>query len=367
MKGNKMSKVDSLFYLKKYFKYESFQEGQQEIIDDILQGHDVLGVLRTGSGKSLCYQLPAIMLPGSTIVVSPLISLMIDQVRQVKSYHYKEVVALHSFQNREERMSVLNQLHRYKLIYISPELLQQEIVLNKLKRMKISLFVIDEAHCISQWGYDFRPDYLRLKTIIETIGQPTILALTATATPEVQEDIMEKLAQKTMKQHIYPMDRRNISLLVHHLKREESKLDLLTYLISTYNQPIIIYFSSRKVAEQTASTLSERIGSRKVAYYHGGMNNEDRLKIQQQFMNDQLTVICCTSAFGMGINKNNIRIVIHYHLPIQLESYIQEIGRAGRDGENSISILLYEDGDEQIPLHIIENELPTKEIGRAHV
>src|SRR5690625_1379538 len=262
-----MGVADSLFYLKKYFNYDAFQEGQKEIIDDILKGYDVLGVLRTGSGKSLCYQLPAIMLPGSTIVVSPLISLMVDQVRQVKSFHYKEVVALHSFQNRNERMKALNQLHRYKLIYISPELLQQETVLNILKTMKINLFVIDEAHCISHWGYDFRPDYLRLANIIQSIGQPTILALTATAAPEVQQDIMEKLERKKMRKHIYPMDRENISLLIHHLRKDESKLDLLTHLLTTYKYPMIIYFSSRKIAEQVATNLSELINNRKVAYY----------------------------------------------------------------------------------------------------
>lgn len=348
-------------YLYHVFNHDNFQEGQKEIITDILNGNDVLGILRTGSGKSLCYQLPAIMLPGATVVVSPLISLMIDQVRQVKSYYYKEVVAIHSFQNMHERRKILSRLHFYKLIYVSPELLQQQEFLQKLKEIKVSLFVIDEAHCISQWGYDFRPDYLRLTNVINILGNPPILALTGTATPEVQKDIMENLELQYMKRHIYPMDRENISLLLHHVNgSEEDKLNILSSLVSTYQQPTIVYFSSRNLTEKIASVLSQRVPDRKIAYYHGGMENNDRLKIQQQFMNEQLDVICCTSAFGMGINKKNIRLVIHYHLPTQIESYIQEIGRAGRDGKESISILLYKEGDIHVPLQIIENELPNE-------
>src|SRR5690625_2441785 len=349
-------------YLHTYFHYNQFKEGQKEIILDILRGNDVLGVLRTGSGKSLCYQLPAKILPGTTIVVSPLISLMIDQVRQVKAYHYKEVVALHSFQNRYERNRILNQLNDYKLVYVSPELLQQKQVIQNLKNSEIRLFVIDEAHCISQWGYDFRPDYLRLAEIIQLLNTPPVLALTGTASPEVQNDIIEKLGKKQMKRYIYPMDRKNISLIVHQIKdSDKEKIDFLSSFISKSNQPTIIYFSSRKTSEYIASTLAEQNPQRNISYYHGGMDQEDRLKIQQQFINDQLDVICCTSAFGMGINKQNIRFVIHYHLPTELESYIQEIGRAGRDGKDSVSILLYRKNDEQIPLQIIENELPTEQ------
>ncbi len=348
-------------YLRKIFKHDNFQEGQKEIITDILKGNDVLGILRTGSGKSLCYQLPAIMLPGVTIVVSPLISLMIDQVRQVKSYYYKEVVAIHSFQNKEERRKILSRLSHYKLIYVSPELLQQEEFIRTLQKIEVSLVVIDEAHCISQWGYDFRPDFLRLTNVIKDLGNPPILALTGTATPEVQQDIIINLDRQAMKRHIYPMDRENISLLLYRVNgSEDDKLNYLSSLISTYQQPTIVYFSSRKLTEKIASILSQRIPDKKIDYYHGGMENNDRLKIQQQFMNEQLDVICCTSAFGMGINKKNIRLVIHYHLPTQIESYIQEIGRAGRDGKESLSILLYKEGDIHVPLQIIENELPTE-------
>src|SRR5690625_1136961 len=195
--------------LKNQFSHDQFNEGQREIIDDILAGIDVLGILPTGSGKSLCYQLPAKILPGITLVVSPLISLMIDQVRQVKAYYYKEVCALHSMQSYSEKMDTLQQLHRYKLIYISSELLQQRYVLERLQKMDVSLFVIDEAHCISQWGYDFRPDYLRLVNIIEQLQDPRVLALSGTVTPTIQEDIIRILKRPNMKKHIYPMERKN--------------------------------------------------------------------------------------------------------------------------------------------------------------
>jgi len=349
------------FYLQKYFGHDSFQEGQKEIIEDVLAGHDVLGILRTGSGKSLCYQLPAKMLSGTTIVISPLISLMVDQVRQVRAFHYKEAIAFHSFQNKPERAQAMNNMHRYKLVYVSPELLLQKGFIRKLKNIKISLIVIDEAHCISQWGYDFRPDYLRLSSVIDMANRPPVLALTGTATPEVQEDIKEKLNRPAMKEHIYPMDRENISLVIHEVDGEEAdKRNTLASVIDQYAKPTIVYFSSRQMTEDVASFLSERIKNRKIAHYHGGMDNMDRLKIQQQFMKGQLDVICCTSAFGMGINKNDIRLIVHYHMPAQMESFIQEIGRAGRDGKDSVSLLLYKKGDEHVPLHIIENELPTK-------
>ena len=347
--------------LKKYFNYDAFQEGQEEIIRDVLHGEDVLGILKTGSGKSLCYQLPALMLPGVTIVVSPLISLMIDQVREIKAFHMKQVTAIHSLQSWSERKKVMQHLGDYKLIFVSPELLQQSETLSQLKKISISLFVIDEAHCISQWGYDFRPDYLRLSNIIQQLGNPPILALTGTATPEIQQDIIEHLKRPKMKKHIYSMDRYNISLLVHKLSDEDEKKRILLKLLGTVQQPTIIYFSSRKSAEQISHFVRMNIPEREVAFYHGGMDTSDRIKIQQQFLNDQLDIICSTSAFGMGINKRNIRFIIHYHMPTQLESYIQEIGRAGRDGKDSVSVLLYKEGDELLPLLIVEKEVPNPE------
>ena len=346
--------------LKKYFNYDSFRIGQKEIIYDIMQGKDVLGILPTGSGKSICYQLPAMLLEGVTVVVSPLISLMIDQVKQLKAINYKSVVALNSFMNPMERKRVYHQLHTYKLIYISPELLQHESLLKLLDRTKISLFVIDEAHCISQWGHEFRPDYLKLDATIERLNNPTTLALSATATRHVQTDIINALRKPHISKQIYPMDRANIAFNVKEVQDDQEKISTITNLLKQYHVPVLIYFSSRRMAENISILLSERLPKKRAAFYHGGMEQMDRIAIQQQFMNDHLDIICCTSAFGMGINKNNIRLIIHYHFPLQIESFIQEIGRAGRDGRSSVGLLLMSPNDVHLPVQIIKNELPSE-------
>lgn len=344
-----------------YFHYSNFRTGQREIIKDVLDGKNVLGVLPTGSGKSICYQLPAILQEGVTIVVSPLISLMIDQEKELKAKGFKRVAALNSFIDYEQRQFIYQHLKEYKLIYISPELLQQDVLLNRLSRQKISLFVVDEAHCISQWGHEFRPDYLKLDGIIKQLNYPPVLALSATATPAVQEDIIHALNLNSVSKKIYPMDRDNLTFLIEKVSTEEEKLGwLIAYLGKKYG-PALIYFSSRMHTEKIASLLREKLPEQKVAFYHGGMDQFDRIMIQQQFMNEQLDIICCTSAFGMGINKHNIRSIIHYHLPTQMEAYIQEVGRAGRDGSPSVCTLLYSPSDSVIPRSIIQNELPTEE------
>lgn len=343
--------------LNQFFGYTSFRRGQREIIEDVIAGKNVLGVLPTGSGKSICYQLPAMLQDGITIVVSPLISLMMDQVKQLKAKQWKQVAAINSFVDRKEREQVLQTLHTYRLIYVSPELLQQEMLQNKLKTLKVSLFVIDEAHCISQWGHEFRPDYMRLQHIITYCNYPPTLALSATATPKVQADIIQSLGNSSFKKHVYPIDRSNIALCIQKVDDEHDKMTVLTAIFKKYHVPALIYFSSRQKAEEIAVLLAERI-SQRVAVYHGGMEQYDRISIQQQFMNDQIDVVCCTSAFGMGINKADIRLIIHYHLTTQLESYIQEIGRAGRDGKASVSVLLYCRKDIHLPKFIIRRELP---------
>nr|WP_085992004.1 ATP-dependent DNA helicase RecQ [Oceanobacillus senegalensis] len=344
--------------LQRYFHFSSFRKGQKEIIEDVLRGKDVLGILPTGSGKSICYQLPAILLEGLTIVVSPLISLMLDQVRQLKANHFKKVVALNSFMNPKERQFVYRNLHQYKLLFISPELLQHNEIMTLLEKQKVSLFVVDEAHCISQWGHEFRPDYLKLSTIIEKLGNPPTLALSATATPAVQEDIISSLKKPEMVKQIYPMDKPNIAFCVKKLEHDEEKNQIMIDLLSSYHVPTLIYFSSRKMAEKIMKLLSDKLEHLRIAFYHAGMEAMDRIAIQQQFMNGQLDVICCTSAFGMGIDKSNIRLIIHYHFPLQIESYIQEVGRAGRDGKSSVSLLLFSKQDISMPNNIIKNELP---------
>ena len=344
--------------LKFHFGHDDFRLGQKEIIESIMNGYDTLATLPTGSGKSICYQLPALLGEGITIVVSPLISLMVDQVKLLKAEGIKRVAALNSLMDPKQKSVVLNQLNQYKILYCSPEMLQQQHVTERLSLMKIDYLVIDEAHCISQWGHEFRPDFLRLKDVIRQLDHPTVLALSATATPAIQEDIMKQL-EIDMNKLIYPIDRPNITFSVSEIPSEE-KLAHLIDILEHKKVPTMIYFSSRKMSEFVCRSLQKEFPDREVAFYHGGMEQQDRLLIQQQFMHDQLDIICCTSAFGMGVNKANIRLVIHYHMPPTIESLIQEVGRAGRDGQPSVSIVLYSPGDEGLPFQLIQSELPSE-------
>ncbi|WP_153462760.1 RecQ family ATP-dependent DNA helicase [Sediminibacillus terrae] len=347
--------------LEKYFGHQSFREGQREIIEDVLQGKDVLGILPTGSGKSVCYQLPARLMSGAVLVISPLISLMMDQEKQLAASGYKDVIAFNSFLSVQKKQDAFRNLAAYKLIYASPEMLQRKGFVKKLSELRISLFVVDEAHCISQWGHEFRPDYLKLHHIIETLQHPPVLALSATATPEVQKDISFQLRKPAMARHIYPMDRENITFQVDELETPSEKIKRISNVLKAHPVPTMIYFSSRNWTEKAAAELSAALPDMNVAFYHGGMEQSDRILIQQQFMNDQLDVICCTSAFGMGIDKQNIRLVIHFHLPPQIESFIQEVGRAGRDGLSSVSLVLLSPNDDLLPRKLIQSELPGRE------
>ncbi len=346
-------------HLQQFFGYHSFREGQKEIIEDLLKGEDVLGILPTGTGKSMCYQLPSLLLEGTVIVVSPLISLMVDQVKQLKQQGYKRVTALNSFLDFQQKKEVMERLHSYKLIYCSPEMLQNPQVLSKLEeQVDVSLFVIDEAHCISQWGHEFRPDYLKLEHVLHRLGKPRVLALSATAPLVVQQDIMEQIGRPDMKKHIYAMDRENIAFAIEHVESMQEKLNRMKEVLAKGHVPAMIYFTSRQWTEKAAYELSHELKHLRVAFYHGGMEQTDRLLVQQQFMNNQLDIICCTSAFGMGVNKPDIRLIIHAHIPSQVESFLQEIGRAGRDGKQSVSLTLYAPGDGEIPKKLFESELP---------
>ncbi|WP_066060885.1 RecQ family ATP-dependent DNA helicase [Neobacillus soli] len=346
--------------LKKYFGYDSFKTGQKDVITSILAGRHTLAMLPTGTGKSLCYQLPGLLLKGQILIISPLLSLMQDQVEQFKKFGEKRVIALNSFLTVAERKKVLCNLSKYKFIFISPEMLSVHFILTNLQELNISLFVVDEAHCISQWGYDFRPDYSKLGGIRKQLGNPLTLALTATATRKVRDDIIRSLDLDKIVKIDSTIDRPNIGFYVEKLPDYRNKQYRVIELVTRLEQPGIIYFSSKKSAEQMASLLMDKQICRAMAY-HGGMDQNSRILIQQQFIHGQLDVICATSAFGMGINKENIRFIIHYHMPMQIESYLQEIGRAGRDGLPSIAILLYSPGDEQLPIQLAESELPSEQ------
>ncbi|BDZ30971.1 RecQ family ATP-dependent DNA helicase [Lactiplantibacillus brownii] len=339
--------------LKNKYGFDEFRPGQYQVISELLAGQDVLAVLPTGTGKSLIYQLVGTVVPGLVIVVSPLISLMQDQVARLNYQGEKQVAALTSQLDFGARQSVLRHLKQLKFLFISPEMLKQAPVLAAVEQVPLSLLVIDEAHCISTWGPDFRPDYLSLGALKQTLGNPLTLMLTATATAKVRQDILNQLQVPSAQQVIYSVNRPNIYLAVEAVANEAAKRQRLQQLVVTVKRPSIVYFSSKKQTELIADWLRATTALR-VAAYHAGLSAEDRFKIQQQFMAGDLDVICATSAFGMGINKADIRQVIHYHLPNNLADYVQEIGRAGRDGQPAIAVLLYAPGDEQLVRNLNE-------------
>ncbi|MBF2517598.1 RecQ family ATP-dependent DNA helicase [Listeria marthii] len=343
--------------LKNYLGFDEFRPGQKEVIETALTKRNCFAMLPTGTGKTICYQLAGHLMDGLVLIVSPLLSLMQDQMERMRAHGEKRVAALNSFLKREEKSRILANIHLYKFIFLSPEMLNNEAVKSLLLKQKISLFVIDEAHCISQWGHDFRPDYLMLGQFIKEANFPVSMVLTATATKKVRADILTQLQLTDCEQIIYSVNRPNISLQVEKFSNQQLKKERLYELVGKLQTPGIIYFSSKKLAESVARELSG-IAELRVAYYHGDMETEDRIVIQQQFVYGQLDIICATSAFGMGIDKANIRFVIHYHMPADLEAYLQEIGRAGRDGQNSIAILLYANGDEFIQMQLADQDIP---------
>lgn len=331
--------------LQSWFGYESFRTGQKETIATILANKNAVAVLPTGTGKSLIYQFCGYWRGGITLIVSPLLSLMDNQVMQMKVKGEKRVAALNSMLSREERQYVLAHLAEYRFLFVSPEQLQSERLLQGLKNNGIGLFVVDEAHCISQWGLDFRPDYLSLGRIREQLGNPLTLALTATASERVLQDIMRylHLAEVGTQVHRFDPNRPNIFYDIRPVEFRE-KEGVLLDLLQRYPLPGIIYFTSKAVAEDVNRLIAAHTPLRSDTY-HADRSNEDRNAIQHQFLAGELDVICATSAFGMGINKLDIRFVIHYHVPGSLEEYLQEAGRAGRDGQQSVATLFYDHAD----------------------
>lgn len=341
----------------RYFGYKTFRQGQKQVIESVLGGHDTLAMLPTGTGKTLCFQMPGLLLDGLVIIVSPLLALMQDQVEQMKARGEKRVAALNSFHGAQERELIIQSLRHLKFLYISPEMLQSGYILSKLREQNIALFVVDEAHCISQWGYDFRPGYLKLGNVRRKLGKPVTLALTATATKEVQRDIVKNLEIEGAEIYESSSGRENIFLAVEKVNDYRDKLQRLEELLGILKGSGIIYVSSRKMAENLCEHILHS-GYEGVSFYHGGMETSERILIQQQFLKGQLQLIVATTAFGMGINKSDIRYVIHFQLPLSMESYVQEIGRAGRDGGKSIAILLYAEGDEWPAFQLVEKDIP---------
>jgi ATP-dependent DNA helicase RecQ len=348
---------DALISLRQHFGFADFREGQTEVISAILEGKNAVVVMPTGSGKSLCYQLPAMMLKGATLVVSPLIALMKDQVDALLSRGLPATF-INSSITPSEQHSRISALRRgeYKLVYIAPERFRSNSFVEALKSIRISLFAVDEAHCISTWGHDFRPDYLRLKNAIAELGGVQTLALTATATPYVRSDIIQQLGLVKPPTFVSGFDRPNLSIDVVHTERERQKIAHIKRLALAHDGSGIVYTTTRKAVEQVAAKLKEQ-GLRVVAY-HAGMSDAVRIKAQDDFMSARAQIIVATNAFGMGIDKPDIRFVAHYQMPGSIEAYYQEIGRAGRDGLPSDCALLFNYADKNTHDFFIEGSYP---------
>ena len=358
-----MDKTALTAVLKEKFGFDSFKPGQAEVLEALTAGKNTLAMLPTGGGKSLIYQMMGNMRDGLVIIVTPLLSLMQDQVARLNYAGEPKVVALNSTLPQDARRTILRSLDQYKFLFVSPEMLGQTVVQSALRKVKINLLVVDEAHTIVSWGPDFRPDYLALPQVHKKLGQPQLLLLTAPATPKMMTDITVPFGLPESDWFIYrqSVDRPNIYLHTETLANEGQKRERLADLVRQLQGPGIVYFSSRKLATSMADWLAENTG-RRVAAYHAGLDTMSRYRIQQQFMLGQIDVIAATSAFGMGIDKDNVRYVIHYHLSNDLANYLQEIGRAGRDGEQSAAILLYVPGDENLQLNMIDGTIPNREV-----
>ena len=316
---------------------------QEEIIQDVLAGKDALALMPTGGGKSLCYQVPALCQEGVCLVISPLIALMKDQVMRLKQLQVQAAAIFSGMHYKDIDRVFDNAVYgQIKLLYLSPERLQTELAIERIKQMKVNLIAIDEAHCISQWGYDFRPAYLKIAELRSILPHTPILALTATATHRVVEDIQEKLAFKANNVHQKSFFRSNLS---YSVLEENNKLDRVTDILKKVNGSGIVYVRSRKQTKEVATFLYRR--GVKAHYYHAGLEAEERTKRQEAWMNNQIRVIVSTNAFGMGIDKPDVRVVVHLDLPDSLEAYFQEAGRGGRDGAKAYAVLLYNRGDRE--------------------
>ena len=347
--------------LHELFGFSDFNPGQEEAVSRVLAHEDTLAILATGAGKSLCYQLPAMLLEGTTLVVSPLIALMKDQLDMLRERGFENNVALNSTLSEDQEAKAMARIASgsIKIVFVTPEKLEDEAFLAILKSIQVPLFVVDEAHCISQWGHDFRPAYLALGHVIAALGHPTVLALTATATPAVREDILVQLGIPTdTKTIVKGFDRPNLRYEVIPAEKEADKLKALKRLFEKgLDGTGIIYTATIKNALEVQKYLHDQIDL-PAAVYHSKLQKHDRVSVHELFMNESIRAVVATNAFGLGIDKSNIRFVIHYDLPGSIEAYTQEAGRAGRDGNPSRCILLYRMSDTRVQNYFLTGKYP---------
>ena len=354
-------KDELLRVLKEKFRFSGFRMWQEEIIDTLLTRRDVVVVMPTGSGKSLCYQLPALLLDGVTLVISPLIALMKDQVDGLVQ-NQVPATFINSALTPSEQGQRLREVQqgRYKLVYIAPERFRNPGFMEGIQSCRVSLFAVDEAHCVSEWGHDFRPDYLRLKGVVERLSHPPVAALTATATPDVRHDIITQLGLRQPIAFVAGFDRPNLRFHVKKVDGEKDKIDAIVTLLKKGLRRGIIYAATRKNVE--ALTLALRSNGYKAGSYHAGMEMESRKVVQDLFMEGTLPVVVATNAFGMGIDKSDLRFVVHHDVPGSLEAYYQEVGRAGRDGKPATCLLLFNYADTFTQEFFIDGSYPPQDM-----